>query len=58
MIEQIFFFLKVKVGILANAEFDTDFKFVEEVAKNSCGKSYQQKSDSFLLLLLCAKVFR
>ncbi len=31
--------------MLKNKEFYADFEFVEKIAKKSCEKSYQRKSD-------------
>jgi hypothetical protein len=50
---------KLKYGY-QNEEFNADFESVEKVAKNSCGKSYQQKSDrkmEFLTFITVCKVF-
>jgi hypothetical protein len=54
-------FVKKAMWVAKNAEFDADFESAEKAAKNSCEKSYKQKSDRKMELLtffiLCAKVF-
>jgi hypothetical protein len=45
---------------IKNTKFDTDFEYVEKIAKTACEESCERKSDgkpNFLLLLLSAKLF-